>query len=314
MTWTYDSLYIHREMLLDRVRNEAFQRALADAIRPGDTVLDVGAGTGILSLLAARAGAGRVFAVEKTSIARVARRLVAHNGVADRVEVVEGDILTVSLPAKVDVLVSEWLGTIGVDENLLHPVLVARDRWLKPQGRMLPCRVAAWMAPIAHRPLDADTTYLRAQPLDVDLGPIADAASHEMMWPHDPIASADLLAAPQPMWTTDLEHCSAESATLPFRAALRFRVRAAGKLNALAAWFHAEFGNGVVLTNAPDAPATHWRQYVLPLQHPRPVEAGTPVDVEFTCIPDAPGFCQHAWSVRVADARWEHHDTRALTY
>jgi hypothetical protein len=49
-----------------------------------------------------------------------------------------------------------------------------------------------------------------------------------------------------------------------------------------------------VLTNAPDAPATHWKQYALPLQHPRTVDAGTPVDVEFTCIPDDPGFCQHA--------------------
>jgi hypothetical protein len=69
-----------------------------------------------------------------------------------------------------------------------------------------------------------------------------------------------------------------------------------------------------VLTNAPDAPATHWKQYALPLQHPRTVDAGTPVDVEFTCIPDDPGFCQHAWSIRVADAQWEHHDTRGLTY
>jgi predicted RNA methylase len=91
MTWAYDSLYIHRAMLLDKMLNEAYQRAIAEAVRPGDTVLDIGAGAGILSLLAARAGAGRVFAVEKTSIARVARRMVAHNGAADRVQVLEGD-------------------------------------------------------------------------------------------------------------------------------------------------------------------------------------------------------------------------------
>jgi SAM-dependent methyltransferase len=194
MTWAYDSLYIHRAMLLDKMLNEAYQRAIAEAVRPGDTVLDIGAGAGILSLLAARAGAGRVFAVEKTSIARVARRMVAHNGAADRVQVLEGDIQAVSLPAKVDVIVSEWLGTLGVDENLLYPLLVARDRWLKPQGRMLSRRVTACIAPISHRQLNADTTYLRAQPLDVDLGPIADATSHEMMWPQDPIASEELLA------------------------------------------------------------------------------------------------------------------------
>src|SRR4029453_11360832 len=116
------------------------------------------------------------------------------------------------------------------------------------------------------------------------------------------------------MWTTDVERYPAASARLPFRAALRFTLGSVGKLNALAAWFHAEFGKGVVLTNAPDAPATHWKQYALPLQHPRTVEAGTPVDVEFPCIPDGPGFCQHAWSVRVAGGQWEDHDTRSLTY
>ena len=313
MTWTYESMYIHRAMLLDRVRNEAFHRAIVAAVRPGDTVLDVGTGTGILSLLAARAGAGRVFAVEKTSIARVARRMVAHNGVADRVHVVQGDIHTVSLPAKVDVIVSEWLGTIGVDENLLYPVLVARDRWLKPGGRMLPCRVAAWMAPIAHRRLDDDMTYLRGRPLDVDLGPIADAASHEMMWPETPIAASELLAPAQAAWTTDMKRCPAASAQLPFRASLRFTLASRGKLNAVAAWFHADFDNGVVLTNAPDAPATHWKQYVLPLRDARTVESGTPVEVQFTCIPDVPGYCQNAWSVRVADTPWEHHDTRVVT-
>jgi protein-L-isoaspartate O-methyltransferase len=314
MSWSYDSMYIHRAMLLDRVRNEAFQRAIADAVRPGDAVLDVGTGTGILSLLAARADAGLVFAVEKTSIARMARRMVTHNGLAHRVRVVEGDIEAVWLPAKVDVIVSEWLGTIGVDENLLYPVLVARDRWLKPGGRMLPCRVTACMAPIAHRELDTDMTYLRGRPLDVDLEPIAEASSHEVMWPQGAIAASELLAPPQAMWTTDLARYPAASARLPFRAALRFTLASSGKLNAMAAWFHAEFGNGVVLTNAPGAPATHWKQYALPLRHPRAVEAGTSVDVEFTCIPDAPGFCQHAWSVRVAGAPWEHHDTRALTY
>ena len=75
-------------MLNDRVRNEAYRAALSAAIKPGAVVLDVGAGTGILSFFAAQCGAARVYAVERTAIARIARRLAQRNGFADRISVI----------------------------------------------------------------------------------------------------------------------------------------------------------------------------------------------------------------------------------
>jgi type I protein arginine methyltransferase len=103
----YAEIEVHRTMVCDRVRTEAFCRAIEEVVRPGDTVLDVGAGTGILSVFAARAGAARVYAVERTAVAALAQELAAANGVADCVHVIHGDVLDLELPERVDVIVSE---------------------------------------------------------------------------------------------------------------------------------------------------------------------------------------------------------------
>ena len=148
----YAEFEVHRTMICDRVRTEAFRRAIDAVVRPGDIVLDVGAGSGILSVFAARAGAARVYAVERTTIAVVAHELAAANGVADTVRVIQGEVEDVELPERVDVIVSEWLGGFGIDEGMLAPVITARDRWLEPGGVMIPRSVTALTA-LGARPL-----------------------------------------------------------------------------------------------------------------------------------------------------------------
>lgn len=306
MSEFYASLDIHRRMLLDDVRNQTYRRALFAAVKPGDVVLDFGAGTGILSLFAAQAGARRVYAVERTTTANLARQIVAANGFAERIEVIRSEMQQASLPEKVDVIVSEWLGTLGVDENLLAPLLVARDRWLKPGGIMLPPSVTAFIVPLWSAELD----FFRNRAYDLDLNLLADWSVNELTWPDRPISKNDFLSDPQAMWTTDVYDYSVERAQLPFRARLTFTATRAGKVNALAAWFQADFGNGLVLSTSPEEPPTHWKQYLIPLRRAAEVEAGTPLAVEYTCIPALPGSCHHAWSIRVGAGAWEHHDTR----
>src|SRR6185437_11750421 len=158
----YSQLSVHRWMLRDRVRNEAYRQAIARAVKPGDVVLDIGAGTGLLSVFAAQAGAATVYAVERTPIAVIAERMMKSNGVDGRVAVVHGDLEDIDLPEKVDAIVSEWMGGLGVDENMLAPVVMARNRWLKPGGKMLPERVTAFLAPAWIEDFDEDLAYWRA--------------------------------------------------------------------------------------------------------------------------------------------------------
>jgi SAM-dependent methyltransferase len=141
------SLLLHLTLLDDGGRTRAFDRALAESVRPGDVVADLGCGTGILSLLALKHGAARVYAVEEHPIAELARKTAGENGMEDRLILVRGRSQEVRLPERVDVVVSETLGNAALDEDILDLMADARRRFLKPGGRMIPSEVGLAAAP-----------------------------------------------------------------------------------------------------------------------------------------------------------------------
>jgi predicted RNA methylase len=309
---SYGELSIHRWMLRDERRNEAFQRALQHVVRPGDVVLDFGAGTGILSIFAAGSGARKVYAVERTEVADVARRMVERNGHAERIEVIQADLEDVSLPEKVDVLVSEWMGGLGVDENMLAPLVMARDRWLKPGGKIVPGRVTAWLAPASVPIFDEGIEYWRSRPHGVDTSVIATMTAHETFHTQIPMTPESLLAAAQVLWSHDPYTCSLEEADQPFTAKLSFEAARGGMLSGLAAWFTAEMGDGGTLTNAVGEPDTHWGRTWFPLDHAIEVAAGEKFHVELHCSPSTQGTSEFYWALQIGDRPLEEHDTRRL--
>ncbi len=310
MTEPYTHLSLHRWMLRDEVRNEAYRTAIVRAVKPGDAVLDMGAGTGILSIFAAQAGARKVYAVERTGIAAVARRMIERNGMSDRIEVIEGNLEDIDLPEKVDVLMSEWMGGLGVDENMLAPLVMARNRWLKPGGKILPERVTAVLAPVWMRVFDEDLSHWRTRPHGVDMSVVADITAHEPLMTQMPIGPEDVLSTPQEMWSHDAYTCSLQEADSSFQSRLSFVAERAGKISNLATWFHASFFESPPLITAPDAPETHWGRFVFPLEKAVDVAKGTPIEVEFHCDPSTPGSCEFYWSVKIGDLPVEKHDSR----
>ncbi|XP_027338708.1 protein arginine N-methyltransferase PRMT10 [Abrus precatorius] len=147
---TYAFLYHQKEMLSDRVRMDAYFNAIFEnkCHFTGKTVLDVGTGSGILAIWSAQAGARKVYAVEATKMSEHARALVKANNLHHVVEVIEGSMEEVTLPEKVDVIISEWMGYFLLRESMFDSVIHARDRWLKPTGVMYPSHARMWMAPI----------------------------------------------------------------------------------------------------------------------------------------------------------------------
>jgi protein arginine N-methyltransferase 1 len=297
---------MHRLMLRDSIRNAAYRDALHATIRPGDVVLDVGAGTGILSMFAVQAGASRVYAVERSTMVTVAKALAKTNGFSDRIIIINDDIENVSPPERVDVIVSEWLGTLGVDENMLAPVVLARDRWLKPDSRMLPERVTSWIAPLWSEELAGELEWLTGRPYGIDFRAVMDRSEAQLFRSWRTLDREAMPIEPKAMWTIDARSIGHSAALQPFRAALRWTPKRHGRVNTLATWFDAQFGSGIVLTNAPTAPRTHWGQFLFPLRRPRDVKRGQAIDVKFACIPSGPGSSRFTWSIRDGGGTWEH--------
>ncbi|KAI5862271.1 S-adenosyl-L-methionine-dependent methyltransferase [Durotheca rogersii] len=157
---SYGGPEIHEEMLKDTVRTDAYRDFIYNNkhLFAGKTVLDVGCGTGILSMFCARAGASRVFAVDASAIISKARENVQRNGLASTVVCLSGRVEEVALPvAEVDVIVSEWMGYCLLFEAMLPSVLWARDRYLAPGGLLVPSHASLWLAPVADPDFVADT-------------------------------------------------------------------------------------------------------------------------------------------------------------
>lgn len=154
---SYAHFGIHEEMLKDEVRTLSYRNAMYHNkhLFKGKTVIDVGCGTGILSMFAAKAGAARVIAIECSNIADYAVKIIEENKLEHIITVVKGKVEEVVLPddiEKVDIIISEWMGYCLFYESMLDTVLYARDKWLdKENGMMFPDRCTLYVTSIEDR-------------------------------------------------------------------------------------------------------------------------------------------------------------------
>ncbi|GJN01323.1 hypothetical protein PR202_ga18582 [Eleusine coracana subsp. coracana] len=142
---SYSHIGIHEAMIKDRIRTDAYHTAIMHHQKfiEGKVVMDVGCGTGILSVFCARAGA-------KCSVLVQAREIVKANNLSDQIVVIHGRVEDVDIEEKVDVIISEWMGYMLLYESMLPSVLFARDKWLKPGGLILPSHATLFLAPITN--------------------------------------------------------------------------------------------------------------------------------------------------------------------
>ncbi|KAB8294182.1 hypothetical protein EYC80_009620 [Monilinia laxa] len=150
---------IHETMLKDTIRTDAYRDFIYNnkSLFEGKTVLDVGCGTGILSMFCAKAGAARVIGVDNSDIIEKARENIFNNGFADKITLLKGKVEEVKLPVDhVDIIVSEWMGYCLLYEAMLDSVIWARDKYLKPDGLMVPSHMNMWVAPVADPDYVAD--------------------------------------------------------------------------------------------------------------------------------------------------------------
>jgi SAM-dependent methyltransferase len=290
----YGATPIHREMLRDKVRVNAYAQAL-ERLAPGNVVADFGCGTGILSVIAALKGAARVYGMELTPIAELAKELVRQHALEDKVHIVVGDASRMQLPEKVDVLVSEWMGGLAVDENFVPALVQCRDTHLKSGGLMIPARAKGFAALAEDPLLEAGMDCWFTGYHGVDLSYLAHLHSNEVLNARHEICSAQLLATPSTLF--DLDMRTANAADADFECQAVCKVVRDGIVSCIAAWFECEMGEGTVLTNAPWAPKTHWGRTAFPIG--RPIRAREGQEFVFTLASRGSGLMKavQTWSI-----------------
>jgi precorrin-6B methylase 2 len=237
----------HRLYLQDAPRVRAFERGLASAVRPGDVVVDLGCGTGILGLLACRAGAARVYAIDEGGMAEVALALAAANGFSDRITIVRGHSHDISLPERADVVVGDQIGQFGFEAGVLDYFADARRRFLKPEGRFVPRAVSLWMAPIECGEVWEEAAFWGTRPHGFDTRPAQEISLNSG---HALRVEPDHQLGPGHRATTltlgDDHRCFSFAMDLP--------IERAGTFHGLAGWFTADMHGDASMSNAPGDP------------------------------------------------------------
>jgi SAM-dependent methyltransferase len=260
-------------MLQDTVRVDTYAAAIKAAVKPGMVVVDAGTGSGVLAVMAAKAGA-TVYAIDNTDVLDLAKEVVAASGVADKVTLIRGDFSTAEIPQLADIVVTETFGALALAEGAARDLQAGCKRWLKPGGRVLPGIVDLWFAPIGSADVFARSVEVFDIKHGVDLRPLRSVATTRGATLS---VTAEELAAPGAL---------AMSLAFPRDEGGQgqITVRVDGPVYGMVGWFSLGFGEDAVLPTGPSDPHTHWRQVVLPWA--TPMELSGTLVATFTVAPD----------------------------
>jgi Ribosomal protein L11 methyltransferase (PrmA) len=266
-------LDFHRELLADSARTLAFRDAIDRLVRPGDVVVDLGSGSGILAFFAARAGASRVYAIEKQCTADMAALLARHNHLADRITFIHEYSLHANIPERANVLITETLGTFGFEEQILGLTHDARERYLAPGATIIPSRIVFTAVPVELPGVHARHIGWWKEPrYGLDLAPLGTFASN-VIYAANIDASAYLAS---PVSLIDVALPSIETTDAAGQAV--FTASREGLLHGFGGWFTATLADGITVSNATPG-ATHWQQAYFPLETPVAVARGARVEL-----------------------------------
>ncbi|MFN3629893.1 MAG: methyltransferase domain-containing protein [Casimicrobiaceae bacterium] len=270
---SYSDLLGHRDMAFDPVKNAGYMAALDRLVTPETVVLDLGCGLASHGLYAALRGAKHVYLVDPEVAVEVAREVARHNGLSDRVTAIRGRIEEIDLPEKVDLIISVFTGNMLYSEDLLPSLYLARDRWLKPGGHLVPdcceLRVAPISAPKVWQREVGDWSLPKH---GLDYRALRRYAANALVGCRDADDGLTLLASPMSIETADFTTATGTD----LDTAYRFEITRSGDCHGLLAWIRFRTGDRWLETG-PQA-TMHWTPQLLPIDPPFAVAAGDPLE------------------------------------
>ncbi|KAG9342937.1 hypothetical protein JZ751_015153 [Albula glossodonta] len=295
---SYAHFGIHEEMLKDEVRTLTYRNSMFHNkhLFKDKVVLDVGSGTGILCMFAAKAGARKVIGIECSSISDYAVKIVKANKLDHIVTIIKGKVEEVELPVEeVDIIISEWMGYCLFYESMLNTVIYARDKWLKPDGLIFPDRATLYVTAIEDRQYKDYKIHCKWLAISssqlppaiacmvsdrgwenvygFDMSCIKEVAIKEplvdVVDPKQLVSSACLIKEVD-IYTVKIEDLS-------FTSPFCLQVKRNDYIHALVTYFNIEFTRchkRTGFSTSPESPYTHWKQTVFYLDDYLTVKTG----------------------------------------
>ncbi|MCE3234888.1 MAG: hypothetical protein K0Q50_1068 [Vampirovibrio sp.] len=274
----------HHAMLRDYIRLAAYRRAIERAVKPDTVAMDLGCGSGILSFFTAKAGAQKIYAIERRpDIILLAQALAEANGIAEQIDFIEGASSHVSesrIDPKADLLVAEILGNGILEENVLEFTIDARRRFLKPDARMIPFQLDIYIFAF-----DSGLAMSRQEEVHelndlygLDFSLLAKVLCNKATTRMDRYNTMLNKTMSEPVMVKSLDFRILEETVF----ANRFELEALedGQITSFCGYFKAHLDEDTILTNSPWAPATHWTQLIYTLAAPYPVKKSDKVTME----------------------------------
>lgn len=266
-------------MISDTIRMEAYVGALERTIKPGNVVLDIGTGTGMMALVACRLGAARVIALEPDDVIEVARQTAQANGYDDRIEFIQVRSTELQLSKRADVIVSDLRGVLPLYSGHIGAIIDARDRLLAEGGSMIPRRDTLWVAAV-----EAPDAYRRnvdcwsRHDLGFDLTSVRQLAANT--WSRERVEQSAMLT--DRLQVAVLDYATINSPDLD--ASCELSVRRKGTAHGLCVWFDTELTEGEGFSNAPDRPEAIYGNAFLPFEQPVALQEGDSVHVHLRAV------------------------------
>ena len=284
-----DAVELHVAMLSDRARTASYLEAIRNVVRPGDVVVDIGTGTGILALAAARAGARRVYAIEVGRVARIARRIFEANDVSDRIRLVRGLSTRVRLPERADVLVSELVGNEPLGERVLGVTKDALRRLLKPGARLVPSGIRLVGVPVTIPDRELAKLVFTPRALerwedwyDFDLRPLAEVVEPPLFRHFvNPYVARKWKALTRPVDLVDVDFRSWREPRIWTRKAAT--ATTGGELNGFIVYFELKVGEETFFSTNPTGVGddNHWESPVQVFDPPLRIRRGDRLGVTY---------------------------------